>query len=262
MRNSPSLAVLLLVCSIFRTDASPVQEGDVPAWAENLRLTVFGGPAAGTITVSLNGEFLAEFDREPPVMTEISDLVSKGENEITFEIEGGDPGIPARDLRVAVAPVHNVTSRQLESGRPLAHVTVPGRIEGGECTETLHFQAGPVDDAPDLKDLYWLVVTGPPMRHMVSVKINGKTVVETLEGDAFYNITKHLARGKNEVEYAARATCLVRPTDREDDLEIFVSTGEEKADFVQLTGTPVALFRLSRDTKKDEVARRTAFRAR
>ena len=258
MKNLPLLVTFLLAWPILPTAA---QEAEDPAWAQDLRLTLFGGPAAGTITLSLNGEFLAEFDREPPVMTEISDLLRQGENELTIKVEAGDPGIPARDLRLAVAPVRNVTSRQLESGRPLAHVTIPGKVES-DCTETLRFQAGPVNQAPDLKDRYWLVVTGPPMRHMVSVKINGKTVVETLEGDAFYDITKYVSQGKNDVEYVARATCLARETDREDDLEIFVSTGEEKADFVQMTGVANALFRLSRDSKKDEVTRRSAFRAR
>ncbi len=252
----------IVLCSIVIAGSAGADGGEARPWAEDLKLTVLGGPSAGKITLSLNGEFLAEFDDDPPVMTEIADLIRPGENELTIQIDAAAPGASGRDMRLAVVPVRSVTRRQMESGHPLAHVTIPGHVADGACTESIRFWAGPVEGAAKLKDNHLLVIDGPPIRHMVSVRVNGRTVIETLEGDSFYDISEHVIKGKNEVEYAARATCLARKIDREDDLEIFISTAEEKADIMEMTGPPTATFRLSRGMKKDEIVRRTAFRGR
>ena len=259
----PATLVLFLAAVLVCQGPSVAQDGgENRDWARNLRLTVFGGPSAGTITLTLNGEFVAEFDGDPPIMTEIADLLRAGENELGIEIKDVKPDAPARDLRLSVAPVQEVSTRQLEAGRPVVHVTIPGRVQSETCQETLKFWVGPAVPGGDLESKYWLVVTGAPSPHLVSVRINGKSLLSALEGDAFYDITEHVTKGKNNVEYESRASCLSRPTDRRGDLEVFVSSGEERSDIVEMTGPPSAMFRVPQETKKESLSRTSAFRGR
>lgn len=253
---------LIVAFSILIVGPAGAEDTAAQPWNADLKLTVFGGPSAGRITLSLNGEFLAEFDDDPPIMTDVADLVRPGENELSIQVDAAAPGRSGRDLRLAVAQVQQVTRRQMETKLPLIHMTIPARIDGGACTETIRFWAGPVEGAAQLKNMHWLVIDGPPMRHMVSVTVNGRTVVETLEGDSYYDISQHVIKGKNEVEYTTRETCLARAIDTDENLEIFVTTVEERGDAMEMTGPPSAVFRLSRDLKKERVVRRTAFRGR
>lgn len=232
-------------------------------WAENLRLTVFGGPAVGLVEITLNGEFVAEFDTDPAVVTDVSDLIRQGENEVQIKLTAAEPAAGARDTTITIGPVNEVGRSRMQMGRPLAEIELPGQVPAGfECTEAIRFWAGPVSEPIPLKERYWLVVDGPPARHRVAVKVNGHTVFDIAGGTFFFDITEHVVKGKNTVEYIARRTCFELPTGRTGNLEIFVATGTENVDIVEMTSEPMALFSLNPESKKEEVSRELSFRGR
>lgn len=255
--------VAVAACCVLAFGVRADEDG-ASAWADDLKLTVFGGNPPGRVTITINGEFAAEFDREPPVMTDVGDLMRAGENVMTVELEGDGSGVPGRNVQLAIAPVRNLTERQLESGRPLVHVTLPANLEpGAGCSQDVRFWTGPeAKPSADLKEAYWLVFQGPPTSHMVAVRVNGTVLVEAMEGDMFFDITPHVVRGKNEVEYDVSRTCLSRPTELEDALEIYFVAGEEKPEIVNFTGQPQAMFLIRPEEKKDAFVRRFSFRAR
>ena len=260
------LPVGLLICAFVVGGAIAAEESDAPSWADDLRLTFHGVAPPGRVTISINGEFAAEFDRDPPSMTDIGDLVREGQNVITVVVEGDADRATGsgRNVRLAIAPARKVSASRLEIGRPLVEVTLPPDVPADfRCSQDIRFWAGPeLEPAVDLKEAYWLVFHGPPTHHLVAAKVNGKVLFEAMEGDMFFNITEHVVKGKNEIEYEARRTCLARPTDQDDPLRVFVTTGDEKTEVVEMSGLPEALFVIEPDEKKDEIVRRSAFRAR
>lgn len=255
---------VVLVLMVFCCSMSAVAQDEDRSWTENIMLTVFGGPPPGMVEITLNGEFVAEFGQNPPMVTEIGDLIQEGQNELTIRLSIEQPAANPGVTRIAIAPMRDVGRSQRQSEQPLAQITLPASLQSGsECTQTIKFWAArPKERTSELKHRYWLIVDGPPVNHWLSVSLGGHVLYEANEGTMFFEITDHVAKGKNTVEYTAAPTCFGRPTDRVGDLEFFISTGEQKIDVVEMTGAPQAYFSVSPKSKKPEIRRSMAFRGR
>ena len=254
-------AALPFACLLLIAPASWAQDGEVPSWADDLHLVMFGGPPAGHVEVQLNGEFVAEFVEGAPPTAEIADLLEPGVNELTVSVTP-DEGASSHPgpLRIAVSGIEKVSAYQSQALPPLAQIEVPPTLDG-ECAQTSRFWAGPTEArTEELKKRYWLVVDGPPANHWFTVYLNDVPVYGANSGDTFVEVTDHVKKGKNAVRFEGVKSCMHRETDQGDIFRIGIVLGSQEYDRVNVEGAPLAMFEYDPRTKKDEVSRKQSFR--
>ena len=266
MRVKSARLVLLFLLVLPVTGAVAEEpDGEFAAWAENVNLVLFGGPPPGDLEILINGEFVAEVTDAPLPLAEIADLLKPGVNVLEVRMTTpAEPRGPANRMKIQVAPIRKLSSTQRQSGQPLAEIEVPPELDSGklDCSQATKFWAGPSATSAELKDDYYLVLNGPPIHHWATVEINGTPVYGANVGNAMFEITDFVVKGKNELILKFVPSCMNRPSGRKDDFQVVVATGELEVDVVQL-GQPLVLLTHSRDKKQgQEFQRKASFRAR
>ncbi|MDX1388572.1 MAG: hypothetical protein R3344_05255, partial [Acidobacteriota bacterium] len=213
MRRLALVSLAILVGSpVAAQDAA-----DVPVWAEGVQLVMFGGPAPGDLEILLNGEFVIEVTDVPGTMAEIADLMQAGPNVLEVRMRPPEvERVATNRLRIQVAPVTQLSSRQQRMEQPLVEIEIPAELERGvlECAQTATFWAGPVPEKQELKNDYYVIVEGPPIHHWVTMSVNGRPVHGTSGGRMFFEISDFVIKGKNEVVFDFVPTCMVPPSGR------------------------------------------------
>lgn len=264
MRNS-AISVVLLPLAFAVMPSVGEEPVKAPEWARNLRLVVSGGPAISDIEISLNGEFVLDIgDQEAGLFHQVADLVRPGLNELKVALAKPEQARAAGEkVEIAVVRVEESERRVRTEGRPLAEVTVPGDVSADTpCAETIRFLAGPVSPAPpDLKNRYWLFITGPPARSRVTVKVNDAVVGDAASGNTFIEVTHAVLKGKNVALFELRPTCLVEKSGRDGMLTFSIAPATLEIDTVRQTEGPQATVDI--DPKRVEEPRtiKRAFRA-
>ena len=236
-----------------------------PAWANDLRLVAHGGPVAADVEITINGQFVLLVQDEPRWFHEIADLVKPGINEVGITLKKSDEARSERDdLSVSIHSVKQ-TKRAVEaSGTPLVEMYVPADA-GAEpaCTKSMRFWAGPPSQPPptDLKNQYWLYVTGPAAQVSVAVFVNGQFVYEASEGNAWFDATAFVKKGKNDVVFETKPTCLVRPSTRSGSLVVGIAPAKLEGDRVSMTEPPQAEVEVNPKRDKTGTTIRRSFRA-
>jgi hypothetical protein len=264
--NRTGIIVLVLIAAVWLLATPAVaEEGKVPDWAEPIKLVMFGGPSPGDLEVSLNGDFVVEILGVTPPVAEISDLLQAGVNRLKITMKPPEEPRRANILKVQVAPVEQLGAMQQQTLMPLAQFVVPPELLGGaeECTEEISFWGGPPPyPEADLKERYYLVVQGPPIPHFVTIWINDLPLFASAGGETFMEITQYVLKGRNEVRYEFKPTCMTRESKREGMFTIMVATGEEDLDVVQMDN-PQAYMQHIVGTKKGKTfTRKYSFRGR
>lgn len=231
-------------------------------WKGSLRLVVSGGPVAGDVEVLLNGEFVAGIQGgEAPIFQEIDDLLAAGLNRLEVRVgPAADPRKGRDHLRVAIVPVETSRNRTTQTSLPLIEIEVPRDASGTPtCAETGPFWAGPEPAAdPSLKERYWLFAFGPPAKVRVTTYLNGMPVHDASAGNDIVEVTRFVKKGKNEVRFESRPTCLVLPSGREGLLEFSVAAAELVEDTVRQKAPAEASFEVDpKRTVRSETVRRT-----
>lgn len=251
---------LLPILALSIVFASRAAAEEIPEWASSLQLAVRGGPAGADIDVRVNGEFVTRImSGEHPMFQDVADLLRPGENRLEVVL------VPAEDARsspqpvtVAIVPVVVSASRISSNEAPLAEIVVPKNAAAG-CAEHSLFWAGPEPTAdPTLKETYFVFAVGPPAKVRVTTFVNGRPVYDGSSGDRWLEVTRFVVKGKNEVRFESRPTCLVLPTGREGFLSFSVGPATVEEDLVRQTGPPHAELQVDpRRTVRGETLRRT-----
>ena len=237
----------------------------VPAWANDLRLVAHGGPVAADVEISINGQFVLLAQDEPRWFHEIADLVKPGINEIGVTLRKAEEQRSQReDLSVSIHTVKETKRSVKAEGTPLVELYVPADA-GAEpaCSKSMRFWAGPPAQPPPvgLKNQYWLYVTGPAAQVSVAVFVNGQFVYEAAEGNAWFDATAFVKKGKNDVVFETKPTCLVRPSVRGGSLVVGIGPAKVEQNRVSMTEPPQAEIEVNPKRDKTGTTVRRSFRA-
>ena len=267
-RLSTALVAALLLALVASRPPSAEEvktDPEPPEWAQQLRLVLHGGPLASDVEVTLNGQFVILVQGEPEWFHAIADLVKPGVNELKIALKKPDtPRTGSDDLTVEVREVSETARKVVTKGNSLAEIAVPASAPSEpSCETTVRFWAGPPPGpAPTgLKNAYWLYATGPSARVSVGVVVNDRLVYETSSGQAWFEITPFVHKGKNTVTFELRPTCLVPDTGRPGSLVVGVGPARLRGHTVEMTEPPQAEVEI--DPKRDttEKVMRRSFRA-
>ncbi len=235
-----------------------------PSWAKALKLVSYGGPVKGDVEVSLNGQFVTQFQEEPSMFTEIADLVRPGLNELMVAFKTPEaPRTRTERMTLEIRNVETSESRSRTVGRALVEIVIPEDAgDDPSCQHRARFWAGPPAQAEGepLKSHYWLFVTGPPARSQVAVFVNDRLVYEASSGNEFVEITSLVKKGKNSVVFESRPTCLVPKSGRPGLLRFSVAPAEVEAETVKMTSPPDAEFEVDPKRKGETLTVRRVFR--
>jgi hypothetical protein len=92
-------------------------------------LVVAGGPARADIEVSINGQFAMTVQEDPPLFTEIADLLKPGLNTLEMELKAPDrPREGTRHVEIEVSRTETRGARTSTFEHPLAQIVVPADI--------------------------------------------------------------------------------------------------------------------------------------
>jgi hypothetical protein len=239
-------------------------DDEVPEWARDLGLFIFGGPPAGVVEIEVNGEPAAEVVKGVPPAIEVNGLLRPGVNELELEFRPSESAPPAgARVRVRIARAERVTSNRNAIKDPLVEVVVPAAPPAAPCRETVRFWAGPPPAPPAaLKNRYWLVFSGPPVSHRVTVLLNDVPVFAASSGDVMIEVTRFVKKGKNAVTFEAVPTCLVPRSSRPGPLQVFIASGQPGLDTVALDSPPLSAFDLPAKRNPKPFTRAQTFRAK
>jgi hypothetical protein len=200
---------------------------EVPEWARDLGLFVFGGPPPGVVEIHVNGHLAAEIAEGSPSSIEMNDLLRAGVNEFELEFRPSDADPPAGrrvDIRIATAEQVNAFRNAVKD--PLVEIVIPAAPPTAPCQETVRFWAGPPPAPPAaLENRYWLVIEGGPVSHRVTVTLNDVPVFAASSGDTMVEITRFVKKGKNAVSFEAVPTCLVPRSGPSGPLHVLIAAG-------------------------------------
>jgi hypothetical protein len=237
---------------------------EVPEWARDLGLFVFGGPPPGVVEIRVNGEFAAEVVEGTPSSIEVNDMLRAGVNELDLEFRPADASPPAgRRVDIRIARAERVTAFRNAVKDPLVDVVIPAEPSPGPCRETIRFWAGPPPAPPAaLENRYWLVVEGGPVSHRVTVTLNDVPVYAAGSGDRLIEVTRFVRKGKNKVTFEAVPTCLVPQSSPPGPLRVVIAAGRQEVDTVTYDGPPLSAFELPAKRGPEPITRAQAFRAK
>jgi hypothetical protein len=263
--------VLVVAVSLLWASSRPPLAEEIksdpepPEWAKALRLVLTGGPVASDVEITLNGQFVILVQGEPEWFHAIADLVKPGVNELKIALKKPDaPRTGSGDLGISVRIVSETARKVVTKGNPLAEVTVPANaLSEPSCEPTIRFWAGPPPGpAPEgLKNAYWLYATGPSALVSVGVVVNDRLIYETSSGQAWFEVTPFVRKGKNTVTFELRPTCLVRNSSRPGPLSVGIAPARVNGDTVEMTEPPQAVVEIDPKRDKDEKVIRRSFRA-
>jgi len=221
-RSYPTLVLVLVLCAVATSVAA---DDATPDWAQDLALFALGGPPAGVLVISLNGEFAAQIGAGSPPRLDVADLLHAGTNEMELEFRP-DATITGRRLKLRIGKAERVSSYQNVIKRAMIAVDIPAETPPSTCKEKIRFWAGPPASPPvELEKRYWLVTAGPPVNQRVTVLINDAPVYQVSSGGAFVEITEHTRKGKNEVTFELAPTCFAQPSSSDEMLRLLITTG-------------------------------------
>lgn len=234
MMRSTFVHVLALAAVLIGASVSHAAELD-PEFGKNFVLSVMGGPPPSDVEVHLNGEWATTIDADSRGFHEIAELLRPGWNELKLSLgEAAEPR-QGRDLRVEVFPVERDERSVTVTGSSLAKLTIPqGLVPAAKCTETVRFHLGP-RPAPkaELKNLWYLLVDGPPGQLLVTVSVNGQPVWTGTHGNAWVDVTSELIKGKNTVTFEGRPSCLVKPSGERKPVRMEISRVKVERDTIE-----------------------------
>lgn len=237
---------------------------EVPEWARDLGLFIFGGPPPGVVEIRVNGEFAAEIVEGTPSSVEVNDMLHVGVNELELEFRPADAAPPAgRRVDIRIARAERVTAFRNAVKDPIVDVVIPAEPPTAPCRETIRFWAGPPPTPPAaLESRYWLVVEGGPVSHRVTVTLNDVPVYAAGSGNRLIEVTRFVRRGKNTVTFEAVPTCLVPSSSPPDPLHVLIAAGRQEVDTVEYEGPPLSAFELPSKRGPEPIKRVQAFRAK
>jgi hypothetical protein len=267
-RLSIGLVTAMLLALLSSPPASAEEAAappEPPEWAQRLRLVIHGGPAASDVEITLNGQFVILVQDEPEWFHEIADLVKPGVNELKLTLKKPDaPRGGGDDLTITVREVAENARKVVTKGEPLAEITVPASAASDpSCEASVRFWAGPVPGpAPEgLKNSYWLYATGPSAHVAVAVIVNDRLVYETSSGQAWFDITPFVHKGKNTATFELRPTCLVSDIGTPGSLVVGIGPARLRGHTVEMTEPPQAEVEVDPKRDKTEKVVRRSFRA-
>jgi hypothetical protein len=218
------------------------------------------------VEVLINGEFAMSIVEDPPLFTEIADLLQPGENTITVLLRAPEqPRAGSEALHIEIRRTETTTMRRRTVGLALAEVVIPADVDLTEpCEESVAAWIGPPGPSAggELNERYWLFVTGPPVGVRVRVKINGTVVTDVASGTSFIDVTRFAVKGKNTVELESRPTCLDQRSARDEALTFAIGAAEQELDHVQMTETPQVWIEYRRTKRATPKTITRRFRAR
>jgi hypothetical protein len=257
------LAAVLMI-GLGATGGVAETADEVPDWARDLELFVFGGPPPGVVKIQVNGEFAAEIVEGSPSSIGMNHLLRAGVNEFELEFRPSDVDPPAgRQVDIRIARAERVSAFRNAVKDPLVEVVIPAAPPTAPCRETVRFWAGPPPAPPAaLESRYWLVIEGGPVSLRVTVTLNDVPVFAASSGNTMVEITRFVRKGKNSVTFEAVPTCLVPRSGPSGPLHVLIAAGRLEVDTVTYEGPPLSAFELPAKRDPKPITRARAFRAK